>query len=404
MATPLADRYDYVIVGGGPTGAGAVQSIRKHAPDASVALLEQGDVPPVYRPDLTKALWLDKNHQLDDSYLLDDDDPALHLGMRVTAIDTSAHTVTLADDRTVRYGALLIATGASARRAELPVGPRVLTYRSVADYQMLRAAAQPGSHIVVIGGGYIGAELASGLTQNEVQVTIVMPEQFVQEGMFPEEISRLVTDTFRDRGIRIRHGMLGSVTAREDSVEVRLDSGDIVTGDAVVAGLGVNPITEIAHVAGLDVDSDTHGIVVDEQLRTTAPDVYAAGDVAAYLDPLLGRRRVEHIDNAQSMGMTAGRVMTGDAVPFDYTPFFFSDLFDYGYEAVGRLNSDLRTVTDWNDDRSAAVAYYLDGGHVVGVLLWNTWDSVDRARDLIAKTKENPLERAEVVNGLIPPG
>ena len=162
------------------------------------------------------------------------------------------------------------------------------------------------------------------------------------------------------------------------------------------------PRTGLAEAAGIEVDN---GIVVDEHLRTSAPDVYAAGDVASYPDSLLGRRRVEHVDHAEKSGELAGRVMAGADATYDYTPFFWSDIFDYGYEAVGETRSDLDLVEDWKDGEiGTGVIYYLRAGQVRGVVLWNVWDSVDKARDLIAETAKEPVADPETLRGRIPLG
>ena len=185
-------------------------------------------------------------------------------------------------------------------------------------------------------------------------------------------------------------------------MQIRLQDGTEITGDAVVIGVGVLPRTGLAEAAGLDVDN---GITVDEHLRTSATDVYAAGDVAAYPDALLGRRRVEHVDHAEKSGELAGKVMAGSGETYDYTPFFWSDILDAGYEAIGETTSRLDMVEDWKDGQiGTGVVYYVKSGQVRGVVLWNVWDSVDRARDLIAETGREPVSDPESLRGRIPFG
>jgi NADPH-dependent 2,4-dienoyl-CoA reductase/sulfur reductase-like enzyme len=153
--------------------------------------------------------------------------------------------------------------------------------------------------------------------------------------------------------------------------------------DGIVAGIGIAPNIELAQEAGIAVDE---GIIVDEFTRTTDPDVFAAGDVAAFTNPALGKRlRVEHEDNAKKMGMVAGKNMAGQATRYEHLPFFYSDLFDLGYEAVGELDSRLEVVSDWKQPYEEGVVYYLRAGRVRGVLLWNVWEQVDAARRLIAE-------------------
>ncbi|MGH2387243.1 MAG: FAD-dependent oxidoreductase, partial [Chloroflexota bacterium] len=162
-------------------------------------------------------------------------------------------------------------------------------------------------------------------------------------------------------------------------------SGHEVQADAVVAGIGIQPNITLAQAAGLTVGN---GIVVDEFLRTSHPDIYAAGDVAEFADPTLGgRRRVEHEDNANTMGRLAGRAMTGEQERYTHIPFFYSDLFDLGYEAVGDLDSRLDIVADWTDPFHQGVVYYLRAGKVRGALMWNVWDQVDAARELLMESR-----------------
>jgi NADPH-dependent 2,4-dienoyl-CoA reductase/sulfur reductase-like enzyme len=167
--------------------------------------------------------------------------------------------------------------------------------------------------------------------------------------------------------------------------------GKSITVDGVVAGIGIAPNVSLAEQIGMSVDN---GIVVNEHLQTSVPDIYAAGDVASFQNFLLGKRtRVEHEDNANTMGKVVGRSMAGNPEPYHHLPYFYSDLFDLGYEAVGELNPKLTIVADWQEQFKKGVIYYLDQGRVRGVLLWNVWDQVEPARKLIAEsgpfTEEN---------------
>jgi NADPH-dependent 2,4-dienoyl-CoA reductase/sulfur reductase-like enzyme len=185
----------------------------------------------------------------------------------------------------------------------------------------------------------------------------------------------------------VKHAVLG-ITPRGErvAVEVRPADGGAtreILVDGVVAGIGIRPNVELAETVGLEVDD---GIVVDELLRTSHPDIFAAGDVASFHSPALGRRvRVEHEDNANTMGRAAGRAMAGAAAPYHHLPFFYSDLFELGYEAVGQIDARLEVVADWKTPYREGVLYYLEGGRVRGVLLWNVWGQVDAARRLISE-------------------
>ena len=398
--------YDYVIVGAGVAAASAVKGIRSQDGSGRIAVLGSEPDKPVYRPVLTKDLWLKDDETLEGSSLagdLDDDDAVdLVTDTTVTEIDPGAHVVRLADGTSVGYGKLLLATGAEPRVLSVDPGPRVIYYRTAADYQRLRAVATDGSHVAVIGGGYIGSEITSALVQNGVQVTLVLDLEDVQEQMFPRELAATLTKAFEDRGVTVVHGSVEGGQEEDGGVRIRLDDGTSITADAAVIGVGVIPRTGLAEAAGLDVDN---GVVVDEHLRTSDADVYAAGDVASYPDALLGRRRVEHVDHAEKSGEHAGKVMAGADEAYDYTPFFWSDILDYGYEAVGETSSRLDMVEDWKDGEvGTGVVYYLKSGQVRGVLLWNVWDSVDKARKLIKETSGSPVSDPESLRGRIPLG
>ena len=385
----IKQSYDYVIVGGGVAATSAVSGIRSQDSSGTIAVLGSEPDKPVYRPALSKDLWLKDDATLEGQSLagdLDDDEAVdLVIDTTVTEIDPDAHVVRLADGSSVGYGKLLLATGAEPRLLPIDPGPRVVYYRTSADYERLRAIVDSDSHVVVVGGGYIGSEIASALVQNDVAVTLVLDLDDVQEQMFPRALASSLTQAFADRGVTVVHG---SVDSGED------------TGDAVVIGVGVLPRTQLAEAAGLDADN---GITVDEHLRTSNADVYAAGDVASYPDVLLGRRRVEHVDHAEKSGELAGKVMAGSDDTYDHTPFFWSDILDAGYEAIGETSSKLEMVEDWKDGKvGTGVVYYLTSGRVRGVLLWNVWDSVGAARELIAQTGEEPVSDPESLRGRIP--
>jgi NADPH-dependent 2,4-dienoyl-CoA reductase/sulfur reductase-like enzyme len=392
--------YDYLIAGAGVAAASAVKGIRAVDRDGSIGLLGAETDPPVYRPDLSKDLWLKDDKSLEDSLLLGGEEGVeLRTGVEVTNIDTAGHRVVLGDGTEVGYGRLLLATGAEPITLDVEAGPRVIYYRTAADYRALSEVATKDAHVLVIGGGYIGSEIASALSQKDVRVTMILVDDLVQQHMFPKGLAQRVTDAFGDHDVEIVHGMVESGAVDGDSVTLRLKDGTELTGDAVVIGVGVRPRTKLAEEAGLQVEG---GIVVDDRMRTSADGVYAAGDVASYPDARLGRRRVEHVDNAEKSGEVAGRNMAGEETAYTHTPYFWSDLYDDGYEAIGELKADLETVEDFADDGyGKGVVYYVDEGRVRGVLLWNVWDSVEKARELIEQTAQEPLEDASSLKGRI---
>jgi NADPH-dependent 2,4-dienoyl-CoA reductase/sulfur reductase-like enzyme len=256
----------------------------------------------------------------------------------------------------------------------------------MADFRRLWADAASGKRFAVIGGGFIGAEIAAALAMNGAQVTMLFRQPTIGAQVFPADIGRFLNDYYREKGVDVRPGVdVSAVESDMNQVRLRYAEGEVVA-DGVVAGIGIVPNVELAESAGLAEDN---GIVVDEYLRTTAPGVFAAGDVAAFYNPALDKRvRVEHEDNALTMGEIAGRNMAGAEVKYTHLPYFYSDLFDVGYEAVGDIDARLDVLSDWVEPYQKGVLYYHTGGAVRGVLLWNVWDKVDEARKLIESRAE----------------
>jgi 3-phenylpropionate/trans-cinnamate dioxygenase ferredoxin reductase subunit len=306
----------------------------------------------------------------------------LHLGRSAIHLDPDKRTVHDDQDDDYHYEKLLLATGGAPRK--LPFGQdRVLYFRTYQDFKLLQRQASQKSDFTVIGGGFIGAELAAALAMNDRHVTMIFPEQSVGGGRFPTGLGSFLNKHYESKGVRLHAGeSVVGVEAKGDRSLVTTDGGTEVEADAVIAGLGIIPNTALAEVADLEVDN---GIVVKPNLQTSHPDVYAAGDVAAFHNPTLDiRMRVEHEDNANTMGELAGRAMAGEHVKYEYLPYFYSDLFEYGYEAVGLFDAGMDTVEDWVSPNEQGVVYYLRDERLRGVLLWNTWGKVDDARDLLA--------------------
>jgi NADPH-dependent 2,4-dienoyl-CoA reductase/sulfur reductase-like enzyme len=260
----------------------------------------------------------------------------------------------------------------------------VTYFRTLDDYQRRRRLADAGARFAVIGGGFIGSEIAAALALDGAPVTMVFPEPGIGARILPPELSAKLNDYYRGRGVEVVAG--ASVTAVErvgKTGRVTLRDGTALQVDAVVAGLGIEPDVELAAEAGLPV---ANGIVVDSFGRVGGrDDVFAAGDVASFPSPVLGGNiRVEHEDHAKSHGRRVGANMAGAAEAYDHLPFFYSDLFDLGYEAVGALDSRLEMLVEVEELGDEGVVYYLDGERRPrGVLLWNQFGRVDDARALI---------------------
>jgi NADPH-dependent 2,4-dienoyl-CoA reductase/sulfur reductase-like enzyme len=374
--------YSYLIVGGGMTADAAAKAIRAADPKGSIGLVSADPHPPYDRPPLSKALW--KGEPEEKIWRKTDETGAvLHLGRRITGIDPRGKRATDADGDTYGYGKLLFATGGTPRRLKLD-SEQIIYFRTYDDYRRLHGLAQEQLRFAVLGGGFIGSEIAAALRMAGREVVMLVPEDGIGARVYPADLSRSLNDYYREQGVDLRTGEgLADLSPRGGKVIVRTTSGTELPVDVVVAGLGIAPNVDVAEQAGVHTEN---GIVVDELLRTDVPGIYAAGDVANFFNPALGTRvRVEHEDNANVMGAAAGKSMAGQGVPYTHLPFFYSDLFERGYEAVGELDARLETFADWKEPFKEGVIYYVKSGRVRGVLLWNVWGKVDDARRLIAE-------------------
>lgn len=372
----------YLIVGGGLTADSACRGIRERDPDGSILVVGDEPHPPYLRPPLSKALW-----KGDDESTIwrgtEELGVELRLGRRVVTLDLDAHTVTDDGGESYSFERLLLATGGRPR--QLPFGgEQVVYFRTLDDYRQLRPLADGGARFCVIGGGFIGSEIAAALALDNCPVTMVFPESGICARIFPEELSTALNDYYRSHGVDVLTGV--SVTAIERhgaGTRVTLGYGRPLEADVVVAGIGIEPNTELATDAGLPV---ANGIVVDVYGRVGGrEDVFAAGDVARFPVPALGAEmRAEHEDHAKSHGRLVGANMAGAGERYDHLPFFYSDLFDLGYEAVGELDARLNTLIDWTGFEGEGTITYLDGERRPrGVLLWNRFGQLDAARELI---------------------
>jgi len=371
----------YLIVGGGMTADAAVHGIRELDPTGRITLLCAERHAPYDRPPLSKKLWSGKPL---DSIGRRTEGAGVDLRLETRAVDGDAAAHRIRDSRgdVHVYEKLLLATGGKPRK--LPFAAEdAIYFRTLDDYQRVRALCERQANFLVIGGGFIGSEIAAALASNGCAVSMVFPDVGIGSRIYPPGLVAFLNDYYREKGVTLMPGE--SVVGMQKSgatQTVTTKSGKTLTVDAVIAGIGILPETGLAQALGLDVDN---GILVDALLRTSDPDIHAAGDVANVYSPALDmRRRVEHEDNANTMGRAAGRNMAGSAEPYEHLPYFYSDLFDLGYEAVGELGSDMDVVEDWEEPFRKGVIYYRRNAQVRGVLLWNVWDRLDAAQELIA--------------------
>ena len=390
--------YPYLIIGGGMTGDAAAKAIRELDKNAEITIIGAEQHPPYKRPPLSKGLW--KDAALDSIWLkTKDKNINLILGTRISTLDTIHKQVI--DEQGNRYGynKLLIATGGTVRK--LPFGgDAILYYRYLDDYFTLSKDAEDKQHFTVLGGGFIGSEIAAGLRMRGKDVSMVFPETGIGALVYPYGLSQFINEYYREKGIQVLTGE-SAKELLQDQKRWRLitDHYNLLT-DRVVGGIGIKPDVELAEKAGLKIDK---GILVNETLQTSANDVYAAGDVASIYNTVLNKQlRYEHEDNAIKMGTAAGKNMVGLATRYDTNlPYFYSDLFELGYEAVGTLDSRLEIFEDWQEKYKKGVIYYLNAGKVQGVLLWNVWGQVKAAREIIRETQEKTVNPSDL-SGRLP--
>jgi 3-phenylpropionate/trans-cinnamate dioxygenase ferredoxin reductase component len=383
--------YTYLIVGGGMTGDGACKGIREHDENGSIGLFAEEAHEPYARPPLTKGLW--KGEEESSIWRGTPDlGVDIHTARKIVSLDLDARTASDDAGGTHSFERLLLATGGTPRRfGSAP--DDVIYYRTLDTYHRLRALVGDGVRVTVVGGGFIGSEIAAALALNDCSVTIVFPDAGIGANVFPADLSVFVNEYYRSKGVNVLPGQKVAEIARAGEAGLRVTTADgrSIEADVVVAGLGIEPRTELAEAAGLPLDD---GVLVDEYGRVDGhDDVFAAGDVARFPATLLGGlRRVEHENHATTHGRYVGANMAGAETAYDYLPFFYSDLFDLGYEAVGDVDSRLETLAEWAEPNRKGVVCYVEDGKPRGFLLWDVWDKVDAARELIAAS--GPVDRA----------
>jgi 3-phenylpropionate/trans-cinnamate dioxygenase ferredoxin reductase component len=378
----------FVIVGAGLAGAKAAETLREEGFDGRVVLIGAEPERPYERPPLTKD-YLRSESPREKAYVhpepfYGEHDIELITGAAVTALDPGRSQVTLEDGRELGYERLLLATGAEPRRLPIPGADLdgIHYLRTLADCDALRGRLEAGGKVVVIGAGWIGAEFAASARQRGAEVTVIAPASVPLERVLGAEVGAVYRDLHRDHGVELLLGASVEAFEGDGSVQrVRTSDGRTIDCDFAVVGIGVVPRVELAETAGLRIDN---GIMVDQRLATSAPHVYAAGDVANAWHPFYDRLvRVEHWSNALNQGPAAARAMLGLDVVYDRTPYFFSDQYDVGMEYSGLATEWDEVVFRGDPAGREFVAFWLREGLVVAGMNVNVWDVNEQLQALI---------------------
>lgn len=402
----MAKDQTYVVVGASLAGAKAAQALREDGFEGRIVLIGSEAERPYERPPLSKGYLLGKEVRakiyVHDERWYDQNSVELLLGRRVTHLDRATHEVQLDGGERIGYAKLLLATGASPRRLELPGGnlDGVLYLRRVEDSERLRDVIRGGGRVVVVGAGWIGLETAAAAREYGCDVTVIEPQSVPLHAALGAEMGGFFADAHR-RHVRIHLGRRVTELRGNGGVSaVVTGEGTEIPADAVIVGIGARPNTEVAEQAGLAVDN---GVLVDSSLRTEDPDVYAAGDVANAVNPFYGERiRVEHWANALHQGPAAAKAMLGHDVVYDRVPYFFTDQYDIGMEFAGwfRPGGYDAVVTRGDVDARAFQVFWLAGDRVAGMHV-NRWDDGIAPIETLIRGRV-PVDRRQLADPSVP--
>jgi 3-phenylpropionate/trans-cinnamate dioxygenase ferredoxin reductase component len=396
----------YVIVGAGLAGAKAAQTLREEGFAGPVVLLGDEEERPYERPPLSKGYLLGKDPR-ESAYVHPADwyaahDVDLRLGSRVVALRPADHEVETASGERLRYGKLLLTTGSDVRTLDVPGATAALTLRRLPDADRIRDAFRAAGRVAVVGAGWIGLETAAAARRWGAEVVLVEADEQPLGRVLGPEMGAVFAGLHREQGVdvRLRSGVRAIEVTGDRPTSVVLADGSEVPAGVVVVGVGIRPVTALAEQAGLAVDD---GVLVDAGLRTSAPDVYAAGDVARMTSPLLGQRiRVEHWANALNSGPAAARSMLRADVVYDRVPYFFSDQYDLGMEYSGWAppGSYDSVVVRGDLGTREFIAFWLSGGRVLAGMNVNVWDVTDDIQALVRR--RTPVDSARLADPAVP--
>jgi 3-phenylpropionate/trans-cinnamate dioxygenase ferredoxin reductase subunit len=391
-----------VIVGGGLAGAAAAESYRKAGGTEPVILVSADPDRPVHRPPLSKE-YLRGDEALEKVYVhpesfYGEQSIELRLGTRVEAVDPAAHEITLPGGERLGYGTLVLATGARPRRLPVPGGdlPGVFYLRSLRSAQELQQAYAGAKQAVIIGAGFIGMEVAATLTRRGIACTVVEMGPRMWQSIVPPVVSDFIQDYFTARGVTFRFGAgVKAIEGNERAERVVLANGETLAADLIIAGVGAALNTELAEGAGLAVE---RGVVVDERFRTSAPDVYATGDIASFPDPIGGQTHLEHWDNALRQGQALGKILAGEEAGFRHVAYFFSDLFDLSLNMIGYPAGWEDIIVRGDPASGRFTTVYVKDGQVRAALMINddaqfdAWTHAVETRQSAGELATNPVD------------
>jgi 3-phenylpropionate/trans-cinnamate dioxygenase ferredoxin reductase subunit len=398
----------FVIVGASLAGAKAAEALREQGFGGPLILIGEDTERPYERPPLSKGYLLG-NAGRETIYVhpepwYSEHDIDMRLGVSVTGIDAAGHRVILADGSQVDYAKLLVTTGSSPRRLAVPGADLdgVLYLRRVEDSDQIKATLQAAGRIAVIGAGWIGLETAAAARAADVEVTVLENAELPLLRVLGREAAEVFAGLHRDHGVDLRFGVeIAEITGSGGSADgVRLADGSHIRADAVVVGVGITPNIQLAEAASLTTGN---GIVVDAQLRSSDPDIYAAGDVANAFHPLLGKHiRVEHWANALNQPQTAAKAMLGHDVAYDRVPYFYTDQYDLGMEYAGYVEPGGYDEVVFRGDvgQREFVAFWLAGGRVQAGMNVNVWDVNDAIQALVRAGK--PVNVSKLADPEVP--
>jgi NAD(P)H-nitrite reductase large subunit len=386
------EHFKYLLVGGGMAADQAAAGIRSIDSTGTIGILSADVDEPYARPALSKKLWVDAAfHEADTDFKTAQKQNAkVYLKTVVVQLDPQNHQVTTAAKQVFSYDKLLLATGAKANTLKnVTTGDLIVALRSKNDYRKIRAFSGNGKHVLVVGNGYIGSEIAAGLIQSDTKVSYVLDSAHLFDKKLPTALSHELEEKYTAAGVEFypnRKAVAAEV--KNHQVVLQLDDGTELTGDGLVLGLGSRVDYSLAQVAGLKVTEN--GVVVSENLQTSDPDIYAAGDIISYPDPILGQTKSEHVMHATKSGYVAGQNLAGQPTAYTYTPYFYSWVFDVSWEAFGRISSDLSMYQEKLTKKGSLTYYFDQSGKLQGILKWNVKVNLNHLRNILSQHPQLP--------------